>query len=129
LLRYKKMSVAYRKNTPYTKRYADASNIADKHPNHVPFVLHYAGGALEKNKYLVPEHMTYGALLSHIRCAVGASAHESLFLYVEKISLTDDALSTHLLPPLTDSVGLIRTQYKHRDGFTYLVAVKESTFG
>lgn len=123
------MAAAFRRNIPYTKRHADGSDVANKYPNHVPFVLYYAGGILEKNKYLVSENMTYGALLSRIRCVVGVSVYDSLFLYVEKISPTDESSSTHILPSLTDSVGQVRALYKHRDGFTYLIAVKESTFG
>jgi hypothetical protein len=123
------MSVSFRKNTPYTKRYADSLNMVGKHPNHIPIVLHYEGGELAKNKYLVPENMLYGSLLSHIRHAIGVSSYESLFLYAEKISLTDDSKTTHSLPALTERVADVRAQYGHKDGYLYLVAVKESTFG
>lgn len=107
-------------------RIGESQRISDKYPDRVPIICEFASQGsdlnLDKNKYLVPLDLTLGQFLFVIRKRLNntgkLSEATAIFMFVNDI-----------IPQHTEKLSDIYKKYKNPDGFLYIYATLESTFG
>lgn len=110
------------KNT-FEQRKIESDKIRAKYPNRVPCMVERSSSAknlpvIDKKKFLVPNHMTFGQFVHVIRRRIKLNPEQAIFLYVDNI-----------LPPATKTMELIDVEHKNEDGFVYCTYAKETSFG
>ena len=74
---------------------------------------------IKKNKFLVPEELTVGRLITEIRKNLNPiHSTQTIFLFID-----------NTLPAVSETIRNIYSKHKHEDGFLYVVYSGENTFG
>jgi GABA(A) receptor-associated protein len=116
-------SIQRYKDRPFTQRVAEAANIRRQYPGKVPIIIERAPIAtdmptIQKNRYLVPDSMTFGQFIYVIRRQLTLPPEKALFIFVD-----------NSLPAASTFISEIYTRYSSPDGFIYMLYSGESTFG
>jgi GABA(A) receptor-associated protein len=116
------MGFAFKDETPFETRKAEAASIRTKYPERVPVIIEKLPGAqvndLDKRKFLIPSDISVSQLMWIIRKRIRIESEKALFLYVNKT-----------IPASSASVGEIYEDQKDEDGFLYVHFSGENTFG
>jgi len=112
----------------FANRREESERILKNHPTRIPIVLQSKDITLEKEKYLVPSHLTMGQFLYFIRKRVTLGSETGLFIYIE-IFTDNEILMFRELPSPIIRMNELYERYKHIDSFMYMKLEKESTFG
>lgn len=104
-------------------RIKEASRIRIKYPNRIPVICEVRKSdnenmPLDKNKYLVPSDLTVGQFVYVIRKRIKLTPEKAIFVFINGN-----------LPPPSSLMSQIYEEYKDDDGFLYMMASSESTFG
>lgn len=115
-------------NKPFHQKYdletrkKEAERIKEKYPNKLPVIIEQYKSSkikkIEKSKFLVPDELTIAQLLIIIRKRLSLKQTEAIFLFTENI-----------LPPTTQTISSLYSEYKNEDGFLYLKYCNENVFG
>ena len=107
------------------ERKEESSRIIKKYPDRIPVIVqkHISGTSdplpdLQKSKFLVPDHITYGQFMYIIRTRIHLNAEKALFLFVN-----------NTLPSASTNIKQVYDQFKDDDNFLYCHYSSESTFG
>ena len=111
------------KNKSLEERIEESTNIIKKYPNRIPVIVEKSEKCkelhnIDKNKYLVPDDLTFGQFIFVIRKRLKLSADKSLFLFVN-----------NTLIPSVNLMKQVHDQYANKDGFLYILYTSENTFG
>lgn len=123
-----KMAQNFVKERSEEERLAESGKMMSKYPDRIPVVIFSTLDDISgKYKFLFPVDFTMGQALTLYRRRVKVQPHEALFLFVG----VDPEIPFHggVLPPSTSLMSHVHSQYKHTDGFLYLVIRQENTFG
>ena len=103
-------------------RVDEARRIALKYPDRVPVIVQRDPRSkltlIDKNKFLVPEDLSYAQFMFVIRKRIRLKQSESLFM-----------LCNGQLPTSSSLMREVQKRYAAPDGFTYLTYTGENTFG
>lgn len=112
----------YRRRVSSPKRREQYERVRSTHPKHVPIVMeryHNTTPFLKKEKFLVPEDLTFAHLIQTVRLHMDdLDASQSIFLFTG---------STIVNPRMT--VSLAYSQWAEADGFLYVTYSLENVFG
>ena len=116
---------SFKEQHSYDDRVEEARRIILKYPDRIPVIVqkHTSGNTdslpnLQKTKFLVPDHITYGQFLYIIRTRIHLQPEKALFLFVN-----------NKLPSASSGMRSIYEQNKDEDNFLYCFYSSESTFG
>lgn len=116
---------SFKEQHSYDDRVEEARRIIMKYPDRIPVIVqkHTSGNTdslpnLQKTKFLVPDHITYGQFLYIIRTRIHLQPEKALFLFVN-----------NKLPSASSGMRSIYEQNKDEDNFLYCFYSSESTFG
>jgi len=116
---------SFKEQHSYDDRMEEARRIIMKYPDRIPVIVqkHTSGNTdslpnLQKTKFLVPDHITYGQFLYIIRTRIHLQPEKALFLFVN-----------NKLPSASSGMRSIYEQNKDDDNFLYCFYSSESTFG
>lgn len=113
-------TISFKKNFSEEKRINESSRILVKYPDRIPIIVETqdADFKLDKKKYLVPHDITVSQFIYVIRKRVKINSEKALFLFIN-----------NTLPPSASLIGHVYKENKDPDGFLYIVATSENTFG
>ena len=94
-----------------------SAHLLIKYPNRIPIIVD-GKPDIDRNKYLVPDSLTFGEFINIIRKRLKLSSHQALFAFTDNI-----------LPPVGMNIRDIYNEYKSEDGFLYIKYRFENTFG
>ncbi len=109
----------------YNKRCTESKNILHKYPNRIPCIVEIADNApptlseIDKNKFLVPDDITFGNLLYIVRKRLRLEHNHALYMF----------LNDSTLPPTSARMRTLYDLYKSNCGFLYITYNTENTFG
>tara|TARA_B100001093_G_C26667081_1_gene944523 strand:+ start:269 stop:649 length:381 start_codon:yes stop_codon:yes gene_type:complete len=110
------------KATNFSKRLAEATRVAEKHPDRVSIIVGCSENTdipeIDKHKFLVPRDLTVGQFVHVIRKRIDVSPEKALFLFCNKI-----------MPVASSRMGDVYDKNKDHDGFLYITYASENTFG
>ena len=119
------MGEAFKLTYSFEQRKKESEVIRGKYPDRVPIIVEMADivsnsqlNPLDRQKYLVPTHLTVGQLLYIIRKKIHLQPEQALFIFINSI----------MVPTNTDFSSLYE-KYKDEDGYLYISYSAESTFG
>lgn len=104
---------------PFEKRVSEFRKINIKYPNRVPIIVRSDNVKFSRRKFLAPKELKISNF--HIvlrRNITNINQAEAIFLFTKNNLLSS-----------TNTLGEIYNKYKDSDGFLYITASKESTFG
>ena len=108
----------YKQSKSLGERCREYNRIKAKFPSHTPVIIDSHDIKLNKNKFLIEGDMNISQLIYAIRKQTQLKPHEAMFIYVDNV-----------LVNITKSMNELWESYHDEDGFIYLRACKENTFG
>lgn len=113
----------FKKENSFDKRIELSNRILKQHNNRVPVIVESTSKklVLNREKYLAPGDITVGAFLTEIRKHAQINSSEAIFLFGGK--------NHNVLMPATNTMFQVYETYKDEDGFLYIRAAVENTFG
>ena len=110
----------HRTTHPFAERLAKSRYIRDKYPDRLPIIVDTTGTLpkLDKHKFLVPCDLTVSQLMYVVRKRMSLRPEVAMFMYVGTVMLQGGATITE-----------VYHEAKDEDGFLYLLAAGENTFG
>ena len=110
----------YKRHKSHDERVAEFSQMHTKHPDRKCIVFETKDVNLKKFKFLTPQDMTLGQLLTVVRKHMeNIPATTALFMFSED----NIVLSPSML------VSQVHTRHQSNDGAVYIMLRKENTFG
>lgn len=104
------------------KRKKDYERIKKKYPNRVPIILSKLKGSdigtLDRNKYLIPDDITFGQFIFTVRKQLKMKPEQAIYMFVNNKIL-----------PVSNIISHIHKEYADEDGFIYVQYGAENTFG
>jgi GABA(A) receptor-associated protein len=88
-----------------------------KYPDRIPIIVS-GKPSIDKNKYLVPDSITFGEFISIVRKRIKINSHQALFAFIN-----------NALPPVGMNIRDLYNECKSEDGFLYVKYQFENTFG
>lgn len=114
------MVARYKREKTHEERVEEFSQMHTKHPDRRCVVFDTDNIQLKKFKFLTPQDMTLGQLLTVVRKHMEqVPATTAIFMFSE----TNVVLSPSML------VSQLHTRHKGNDGAVYIMLRKENTFG
>jgi GABA(A) receptor-associated protein len=114
----------YKQRIPLSQRVIESAKIKEKFPGKIPIIVEKAQKVgsdipnINKNKYLVPNTLSFGQFIYVIRKQLQLNPDKALFIFVN-----------NTLVPASEMIGEIYNNHRDTDGFLYMVYSGESTFG
>jgi len=113
----------FRSKHSLAQRQDEAHRIAERYPGRIPVIVERANRAadipyIDKQKFLVPSHMTVGQFLFIVRKRLTLPPEKALFIFING-----------QLPTTAQTIGALYHEHKNEDGFLYVFYSGESTFG
>ncbi len=116
------MSISFKQQYSFEKRFLEAGRILHLYPDRVPIICEkYKKQELptiNKKKYLVPHEITISQFISVIRKRLSLRPELSILVSIEGF-----------IPASTMTIGELYNEHKHPDGFLYIEYFQENTFG
>lgn len=113
----------FKKKYSILERKEEAQRIRAKYPDRIPVIVDIdpksSLPAIDKQKYLVPHDLSFGQFIYVIRKRIKLDPQEALFAFVAGKHLIN-------MPELMTNVY---ERLKDEDGFLYITATAENTFG
>ena len=116
----------YKKKNSFEKRKAEFERILAKprFKDRVPVIVQEKPGCpykINKNKFLVPQDLTWGQLMYVIRRRIepALTAEKAIFAFVGNAAIV----------PVGYTIQKLQQEHKDEDGFLYVGYTTESTFG
>jgi GABA(A) receptor-associated protein len=110
----------FQRKHSFRKRNEESSRILRSYPDRCPVICEGdAGIELDKHKFLVPMDLSMGQFLYVIRKRLKLPPENSIYLLLEN----------NTFPTASSTMSEIYKYNKNQDGFLYIHASKESTFG
>ena len=111
------------KNKSLEERINESTNILQKFPNRIPVIVEKSDKCkdlqvIDKNKYLVPDDLTFGQFVFVVRKRLKLSAQKSLFLFIN-----------NTLVPTGMLMKEVYDKHADKDGFLYTLYTSENTLG
>jgi len=106
------------------ERVDESSRIIAKYPERIPIICERSKFTtndcpnIDKNKYLVNIHLTFGQFIYVIRKRIKIPQDKALFLFINGF-----------IPSSSQILGDIYPFHKDQDGFLYITYSYENTFG
>jgi len=115
---------SFRERKSFASRKREVDDIRMKHPNKTPVIVERYKNEknlpiLDKTKFLVPEELTMGQLISIIRRRLTLRPDQSFFLLVNQKTVAT----------LTSTMNEIYSGEKDEDGFVYMTYASQEMFG
>lgn len=110
----------YKEKYTLEERILQSQRIMEKYPNRLPIICDVSQQLpdLDKHKYLIPDDLKSETFMFIIRKRMKLKPEIALYFFVDKKVLYSSCLMTE-----------IYEKYKDEDGFLYIHACEESTFG
>jgi GABA(A) receptor-associated protein len=113
----------FNKRTSFEKRLEESEKVRAKYPERLPVIVERHGNSLnipeiDRNKYLVPDDLTFGQMVYVIRKRVQIPSDQAMYFFVNGS-----------LMPFNKLIFEIYEKHKSEDGFLYLIYSGETTFG
>ena len=107
----------------FEERIKESNKLRIRYPSKIPIVVEKSMACdnineLDKNKYLVPEHLTLAQFIFVIRKRLKIDSHKVIFFFCD-----------NKIFPVTSTILEIFEKNKDVDGFLYFVYTSENTFG
>tara|TARA_Y100001970_G_C14057896_1_gene762594 strand:+ start:419 stop:802 length:384 start_codon:yes stop_codon:yes gene_type:complete len=122
--KYKTMTT-FKDRYTLKKRNEESMRILNKYPDRCPIIVERVATEktlpqIDRNKYLVPNSITFGQFIFIVRKRIRMDANDSIFLFIG-----DDNLV-----PISKTIAEVYEEMKDKeDGFLYCKYASESTFG
>ena len=110
----------FKKQVSLEKRREQCENIMKKYPNRLPVICDVSKRLppLDRNKYLLPEDIKSEAFMFIIRRRIKLEPEQAMYFFINNRLLSTNQFMSH-----------IYDKYKDEDGFLYIYACAENTFG
>lgn len=108
-----------------SKRKEESTRIVSKYPDRAPIIVERVATEknlpqIDRNKYLVPNTITFGQFIFIIRKRIRCQPNDAIFLFIGKDNLV----------PISKTIAEVYEEMKdEEDGFLYCKYASESTFG
>tara|TARA_B110001469_G_C9615837_1_gene306583 strand:+ start:19 stop:405 length:387 start_codon:yes stop_codon:yes gene_type:complete len=117
-----KLKCKFKDSKTFDERLVESVKIRGKYPNRIPIIInkseHSTLNDIDKQKYLVPNELTFSQFVYIVRKRINLSESESLFLFIN-----------NKLIPSNKSMKEVYDVDKDHDGFLYVNYTNENTFG
>jgi len=117
-----KKKLDYKSKRTLEERKRDYERIKKKYPNRIPIIVTKLTGSdigdLKKNKYLIPNDITFGQFIYTIRKHLELKPEQAIYMFVKNNIL-----------PVSSMVSQIHKEFAEEDGFLYITYGAENTFG
>lgn len=114
--------MSFKTKHSFQHRLEESTRIMEKYPDRIPVICEKKPGGntpdIDKNKYLVPNDLTVGQFIYVLRKHIKITSVEALYLFVNGT-----------IPPTSELMRNVYTNYRDNDGFVYFVYACENTFG
>ena len=113
----------FKQQNTLEERKNETLKIMKKYEDRIPIIVERSARTdlpdVEKNKYLVPNHLTIGQFIfTALRTRLKIGNDKALFIFVNDI-----------IPPTSASIKDVYEEHKDEDGFLYITYAGENTFG
>ena len=110
----------FKKTVPLDKRKQQAITVLEKYPNRIPVICDVSKTLpdLDKHKYLIPEDLDAGQFMYVIRRRINLEPEKAMYFFVNNKLLQANTFMSQ-----------IYEKHKDEDGFLYVYACAETTFG
>ena len=108
----------YQDKFTFSQRAEYSSDLLKKYPDRKPVIV-YNSRTKSTYKLLLLNHHVIGIILQHIKQRMKIDKSDAIYVFINKT----------IIPQTTDTIESIYNQYKDQDGYLYLDAHKENTFG
>ena len=111
------------KSKSLEERIEESTNVIKKYPNRIPVIVEKSDKCkdlkeIDKNKYLVPDDLTFGQFIFVIRKRLKLTPDKALFVFINNKLITTHALMSQ-----------VYNDEKEEDNFLYIHYSSENTFG
>ncbi len=115
--------IPFKERKSFKERYNETSRIKDKYSDRVPVVVEPIKSLepsfrLDKEKFLVPNHLTIQDFILVIRKRLNVNQTQGLYFFIKNV----------LVVP-TQSIGSLYKEHIDEDGYLYISYGIETTFG
>ena len=119
----------FRDTTDHQVRKKQSQDIIEKYPTKIPIILSSTSLTLNRTKFLVPDEMIVLQFHHYIRKTLMLTDGQAIFTYVSDIDPKSEETLNCTLPHTRSSFCELYKTYIHTDGFLYMQAESENTFG
>lgn len=113
---------SFKKKYSLNERIKKSVYIITKYPKSIPVIIqkqeHSDSPLIDKNKFIVPNDLTFGQFFFSIRKRFNLIPEESIYLFIN-----------NKIPPMSALMSSIYKDDKDTDGFLYIFYTMEQTFG
>ena len=117
-----KLKCKFKDSKTFDERLVESNKITEKYPNRIPIIINKSEEStlkdIDKQKYLVPNELTFSQFVYIVRKRIHLNESESLFLFIN-----------NKLVPSNKSMKEVYDVDKDNDGFLYVNYTNENTFG
>ena len=117
-----KLKCKFKDSKTFDERLVESNKITEKYPNRIPIIINKSEEStlkdIDKQKYLVPNELTFSQFVYIVRKRIHLNESESLFLFIN-----------NKLVPSNKSMKEVYDVDKDNDGFLYDNYTNENTFG
>ncbi|KAE8751955.1 hypothetical protein FOCC_FOCC001432 [Frankliniella occidentalis] len=115
---------SFKEKKTFAQRVKDVQKVREKYPNKIPIIVERFKKEkqlplLSRSKFLVPDHVPVGYIITQIRRMLNLNPTQAVFLLVNQRSMASHSMSMFQL----------YNQEKDPDGFLYIVYASQETFG
>lgn len=115
---------SFKEKKTFAQRVKDVQKVREKYPNKIPIIVERFKKEkqlplLSRSKFLVPDHVPVGYIITQIRRMLNLNPTQAVFLLVNQRSMASHSMTMLQL----------YNQEKDPDGFLYIVYASQETFG
>ena len=119
------MQGTFKSETSFEKRQELCNRIKSQYRDRVPIIVETAPSnnklTLKRKKFLAPRDISVGAFLGEIRKQASVNPEEAIFIFCGG--------NGGVLVPTSNNIAQVYEDYQDEDGFLYMTAALENTFG
>ena len=112
---------AFKTQYTFEERRYESDRLRIRFLDRTPVVIYPGprGAPIDKNKYLVPSHLTFGGFMHIVRKRIKLSPVQSLVGFINGT----------VLPASSSTIKDLYREHADQDGFLYVTYTLENTFG